>query len=165
MQHWIQLLIYEIQELHDAEMRLLDFWPKMAEKATNPWFKEALGQQADVTEGLATRLELVARMLSVAPDEVCSKGMKGLIWEAGNLLGTGGDPQVLDCALLGAARKIEHYGLAGYYTARQLAQKMDLPAIAEMLELSLAEVIASHETLAVAAEGRSTDSLRGVAGG
>lgn len=166
MHHWIHLLIYDVQELHDAEMRLLDFWPRMADKAVNPWLKEAFGQQADSTERQVARLEQVARMLAIAPDEVSSKGMKGLITEAGNLLGAEGDPRVIDSALVGAARKFEHYGLAAYYTARLLAQRMDYEAIAETLGESLAELIATYDVLAAAAEGRdSAQSLYGVAGG
>lgn len=166
MHQWNQLLIYDVQELHDAQMRLLDVWPKMAEKATNPWLKDAFAQHGEATERQVARLEQMARLLMAPPDAVSCKGMKGLITEAGNLLGAQGNPQVLDAALVGAARKFEHYGLAAYYTTRLLAQKLDLGTIVALIEQSLAEVIAANGVLAVAVEGRYLpESLFGAAGG
>jgi len=164
MHHWDELLVYDIQELQDAEMRLLEVWPRMADRATTLCLKEAFGRVGDATERQIARLEQMAQWLPAPPDEVICKGMKGLIIEAGNLLAAQGDPEVLDAALVGAARKFEHYGLAAYYTARQLAQKMQLAPIVDLLEQSLAEIIAAHDNLAAAAEGRP-DSLHGVAGG
>lgn len=166
MFHWNELLIYDIQELHDAEMRLLDFWPQMSEKAAAPALKEAFELLYGATERQIERLEQMAQLLGVAPDEVSSKGMKGLITEAGTVLDAQGDPRVLDLALVGASRKVEHYGLAAYYTARALAQRMDLRALADLLASSLEEMVAIHDGVAAATEGRHLPAaLHGVAGG
>jgi len=92
--------------------------------------------------------------------------MKGLIAEAGTVLGAQGDPQVLDRALVGASRKVEHYGLAAYNTARVLAQRMDLGALADLLASSLEEMAAIHDGVAAAAEGRHLpEALYATAGG
>ena len=44
-----------------------------------------------------------------------------------------------DLALIGAAQKVEHYEMAGYTTARNLAQQLKLPNVVRLLQLSLAE--------------------------
>ena len=49
------------------------------------------------------------------------------------------DPAGADLALIGAAQKVEHYEVAGYITARNLAQQLQLPELVHLLQLSLAE--------------------------
>ena len=44
-----------------------------------------------------------------------------------------------DLALIGAAQKVEHYEIAGYTTARNLAQQLKMPALVQLLQLTLAE--------------------------
>lgn len=154
MRHWNQLLIHEVQELHDAEMRWLDALPKLSEKASDPALKAALEKHLDETEQQVARLEQVAQMLAVAPDEVSCKGMKGLVREAGNIVGAKGDPEVLDAALIGAAQKVELYEVAAYSTARLHALNLGLDAIAHLLGQSLEEQSAAHRRLTAIAEGR-----------
>jgi Mn-containing catalase len=44
-----------------------------------------------------------------------------------------------DLALIGAAQRVEHYEIAGYSTARNLAQQLRHSAIVSLLSKSLAE--------------------------
>lgn len=48
-------------------------------------------------------------------------------------------PAGADLALIGAAQKVEHYEIAGYMTARNLAQQLKLSNVVHLLQLSLAE--------------------------
>ena len=43
-----------------------------------------------------------------------------------------------DLALIGAAQRVEHYEIAGYSTARNLAQQLHQTAIVQLLSKSLA---------------------------
>ena len=44
-----------------------------------------------------------------------------------------------DLALIGAAQKVEHYEIAGYTTAWNLAQQLKMPALVQLPQLTLAE--------------------------
>ena len=44
-----------------------------------------------------------------------------------------------DLALIGAAQRVEHYEIAAYTTARNLALQLRQPAIAQLLTMSLGE--------------------------
>lgn len=154
MRHWNQLLVHEVQQLHDAEMRWLGALPKLKEKARDPALKAAFEKHLDETAMQVGRLEQVAQMLSVPPDEVSCKGMKGLVKEAGNVLRSKGDPEVVDAALIGAAQKVELYEVAAYGTARLHALNLGLDIIAQLLGESLEEQAAAHRRLTAIAEGR-----------
>jgi len=49
------------------------------------------------------------------------------------------DDAAADLALIGAAQRVEHYEIAGYTTARNLAQQLRHSAIVALLSKSLAE--------------------------
>ena len=49
------------------------------------------------------------------------------------------DDAPADLALIGAAQRVEHYEIAAYTTARNLALQLHLPAIVELLTMSLGE--------------------------
>ena len=49
------------------------------------------------------------------------------------------DEGTADLALIGAAQRVEHYEIAGYSTARNLAQQLHQTAIVQLLSKSLGE--------------------------
>ncbi len=49
------------------------------------------------------------------------------------------DDAAADLALIGAALRVEHYEVAAYTTARNLALQLRIPAIVELLTLSMGE--------------------------
>ena len=67
--------------------------------------------------------------------------MMGLLAEGDEVMSDGKkmEPAGADLALIGAAQKVEHYEMAGYITARNLAQQLRLPEVVQLLQLSLAE--------------------------
>lgn len=147
------LLVHEVQDLYDAEKQLIEALPKMAEKASHPQLKAAFQGHLRETEQQARRLEQIARMLAVEPDEVTCKAMKGLIKEGEEVIKEGKDPAVIDAGLIGAAQKVEHYEMAGYGTARAHAQNLGLTEIARLLQQSLDEESAANKKLNGLAEG------------
>ena len=65
----------------------------------------------------------------------------GLLEEGEEVMSEGKkmEPAGADLALIGAAQKVEHYEMAGYITARNLAQQLQMPNLVQLLQLSLAE--------------------------
>jgi Mn-containing catalase len=67
--------------------------------------------------------------------------MMGLVEEGQEVIDKGEekDDAAADLSLIGAAQRIEHYEIAGYTTARNLAQQFRQSAIVALLSQSLAE--------------------------
>ena len=65
----------------------------------------------------------------------------GLVEEGEEVMDEGKkkDDASADLALIGAAQRVEHYEIAGYSTARNLAQQLHQSAIVQLLSKSLAE--------------------------
>jgi len=72
------------------------------------------------------------------PTEQC-EAMKGLIREGEDVISAQGDPNAKDAALIAAAQRVEHYEIAGYGTARTLAEQLDMDDAASLLEETLDE--------------------------
>jgi ferritin-like metal-binding protein YciE len=146
--HTLQhLLVHEVQDLYDAEKQLIEALPRMAEKAAHPQLKAAFQSHLRETEQQVRRLEQIASLLAVEPDEVTCKAMKGLIKEGEEIIREGKDPAVIDAGLIGAAQKVEHYEMAGYGTARAHAQNLGLIEVARLLQQSLDEESGANEKL------------------
>jgi Mn-containing catalase len=67
--------------------------------------------------------------------------MEGLIAEGEEVMEEGEELEdaAADLALIAAAQKVEHYEISAYGTARTMVGQIGLPAVAELLNKSLAE--------------------------
>jgi Mn-containing catalase len=67
--------------------------------------------------------------------------MMGLVEEGQEVIEEGKkkNDTAADLALIGAAQRVEHYEIAGYTTAKNLAQQLHHSAIVQLLAMSLAE--------------------------
>lgn len=133
------LYIDELKDLYNAENQLLKALPKMAKKASAPELKEAFDSHLEETRGQVTRLEKIFKALGEKPTGKTCKAMKGLVEEGKEVIDEDGDDSVLDAALIGAAQRVEHYEMAGYGTARSLAELLGEDDAAELLQETLDE--------------------------
>jgi ferritin-like metal-binding protein YciE len=100
-----------------------------------------------------TRVEEALGELGVAhPTEMC-KGMQGLIAEGEEMIEMGGDPTALDAALIAAAQRVEHYEIAAYGTARQLADDCGFDSIKDLMDQTLDEESQADKLLTKIATG------------
>jgi ferritin-like metal-binding protein YciE len=65
--------------------------------------------------------------------------MKGLVKEGEHMMKAQCDPDVRDVGIIGAAQRVEHYEMAGYGTARALAQRLGENELASVLQKTLNE--------------------------
>jgi ferritin-like metal-binding protein YciE len=86
------------------------------------------------------------------PTEVC-EGMKGLIAEGEETIEMSGDPTAKDAALIAAAQRVEHYEIAAYGTARQLADDCGLEGIKDLMDQTLDEESQADKLLTKIATG------------
>jgi ferritin-like metal-binding protein YciE len=146
------LLGCELQDLYDAEFRLVDAIPKMSEAAHSPELKQAFNKHLGQTRRQISRLEEVFRQLGREPDRTTCHAMKGLITEGEEMIDIEGDPDVRDAALIGAAQRAEHYEIAGYGTARTFAGQLGYDKAADLLQQTLDEATAADKELTRIAE-------------
>jgi ferritin-like metal-binding protein YciE len=133
------LLVQEIKDLYSAETQLVKALPKMAKAATDPDLRAGFETHLEETKIHVQRLEEVAKFLDVSPKGKSCKAMKGLIEEGSEVIEEDGEPAVKDLALIVAAQKVEHYEIAGYGSARTLAEVLGYEDATELLQATLDE--------------------------
>jgi ferritin-like metal-binding protein YciE len=134
-----ELLIEELKDLYSAENQLVKALPKMAKAATSPELQEAFETHLEETKGHAQRLEEIMDELAESPRGKKCVAMEGLIAEGKEIMEEDATPAMLDLALIGAAQKVEHYEIAGYGTARTLAELAGETKVAKLLQKTLDE--------------------------
>lgn len=133
------LLVEELKDLYSAENQLLKALPKMAKAADNEELRNAFTTHLKQTEGQVKRLDKVMKKLGESPKGKKCKAMEGLIEEAKEVLEQDYEPALRDLALIVAAQKVEHYEIAGYGSARTLAELVEEEDVAQLLQQTLDE--------------------------
>ena len=146
------LLVDQVEDLYDAEVRLTEALPKMSDAANSGELKQAIQQHLGETRGHVDRLKRVFQIMGMQPERETCEGMKGLIKEGEEMIDATGDDAVCDAALIAAAQRVEHYEMAGYGTARTLAQQLGLQDVARLLQSTLNEEKAADKKLTDLAE-------------
>ncbi|HEX5172818.1 MAG TPA: DUF892 family protein [Gaiellaceae bacterium] len=143
----------QLEDLHSAETQLIDALPKMAQAAHHDQLREAFEHHLEETRDHLRRVKEALGEIGVSsPTEVCM-GMKGLITEGEEMIKTGGDPMASDAALIAAAQRVEHYEIAAYGTARQLAGDCGFDGIKDLLDQTLDEESQADKLLTKIATG------------
>jgi ferritin-like metal-binding protein YciE len=155
------LLAHEVKDLYNAENQLVKALPKMAKAASNPSLQEAFTTHLEETKVHVERLEEIAKLLDTSPKGKVCKAMEGLVEEGAEAIEDTGDAAVKDLALIVAAQKVEHYEIAGYGSARTLAETLGLTDIAEILQTTLDEEGATDQILTDLAESIIPDAPGG----
>jgi ferritin-like metal-binding protein YciE len=146
------LFVNQIEDLYDAENRLTQALPKMADAANSSQLKQAFQSHLTETQGHVRRLEQIFREINIEPKRETCQAMKGLIAEGEEIIKASGDPDVKDAALIAAAQRVEHYEMSGYGSARAFARRLGLSQAASLLQQTLEEEKAADEKLNTIAE-------------
>ncbi|WFU58460.1 DUF892 family protein [Bradyrhizobium pachyrhizi] len=135
------LLVDELRDILHAEKQLTKALPKMAEAARFDQLRELFEQHLGETETQIERINECFELLGKPGRAKPCKGMTGLVEEGQEIMDEGEKKEdaAADLALIGAAQRVEHYEIAGYTTARNLAQQLRHSAIVSLLSKSLAE--------------------------
>lgn len=146
------LLVEQIEDLYDAEKRLCDALPKMADAASSPELAKAFRQHLAETKQHVERLESIFKLLDREPSRETCDAMKGLISEGEDMIEAKGSDRVRDAALIAAAQRVEHYEMAGYGSAKSFANHLGRDDIASYLDQTLDEEKAADKKLTTIAE-------------
>jgi ferritin-like metal-binding protein YciE len=144
----VGLLIYHLQNLYASENQQLQDLKVFIEKAKNGSLKKALEYHYEITEAQKIRLEQIPQLIkeqiidiAVEPlnTDYVSKGMKGLMDEAIEILDNALPESVVDAAIIACLQKIEHYEITTYGTAYAYASELKLTKVEALLKEALNE--------------------------
>jgi len=151
------LFIEQLQDLYDAEKRLVKALPKMADEATAPELQQAFRSHLQQTQGHVSRLEVVFQQLGKEAKTKTCDAMKGLIEEGEDVISDIERSLLRDAGLIAAANRVEHYEIAAYGSARTFAQTLGLDQAASLLQATLAEEKEADAKLTSLAESMIND--------
>jgi len=142
------LLEAELKDIYSAESQLIDALPKVAKAASDPQLKKSISAHLEETKGQKRRLDQIGEILEMDLAGKTCKAMKGLLAEGNeDLQEKVADPGLRDVLIIGAAKRIEHYEMAAYESARAIAEELGEGDVAELLTESLEEEIQADELL------------------
>jgi ferritin-like metal-binding protein YciE len=118
------LFRHELSDMYSAEKQLAKALSKMAKAATDDTLREAFETHREETQEQIEKLEKVFESCDIKPERITCEAMKGLIKESEEAVDDIEEGPLLDCALIIAAQKVEHYEIAGYGALCELARKM-----------------------------------------
>ncbi|HYJ39063.1 MAG TPA: ferritin-like domain-containing protein [Chitinophagaceae bacterium] len=148
-----KFFIDELKDIYWAEKHLVKALKKLKKAATTDELQQAFEDHTAATEEHVNRLEQVFQMFGKKPQAKKCEAMDGLTKEADGVIeDTENGSMTRDVGLIISAQKVEHYEIATYGSLVQLANTMNLPEIAEILEETLQEEKDTDELLSYIAE-------------
>jgi ferritin-like metal-binding protein YciE len=142
-----ELLIDELRDIYHAEKQLVKALPKMAKAAKAAKLRQAFEDHLGETKGQVERLERVFEQLDTRSSGKRCEAMEGLIEEAKEMIEEIKTPEVLDCALIAGAQKVEHYEIASYGSVSALAEALGENEVKQLLDETLNEEKAADQKL------------------
>jgi ferritin-like metal-binding protein YciE len=131
----VELLHHQLNKLYSVEVQLSDTLPEFMQQARSDMLREGIRQHIDTTRSQRDRMYAILTNHNVdtdAPDE--DRVMKTLLDDTKSLCRTIDDAEVRDIAILSGATKIEHYEMAGYLSAMNLAREIGEDDTADLLQ-------------------------------
>lgn len=134
-----KLLVDQLKDIYSAESQLIKALPKMAKAASSEELKEALLEHLDETKAQQERLDKIGELLEVKLTGKKCKAMEGLIEEGDEAAKLQGPEAIVDCAIVAAAQRVEHYEISAYGTARTLAEELGFDRVVTLLQKTIEE--------------------------
>ena len=156
-----ELYVDELRDLYNAETQLVKALPKMAKASTSPELREAFENHLRETSEQVSRLEQIFETLEQKPTGKKCLGMDGLVKEGSEAIKEDYPGNVKDVALIGAAQRVEHYEMAGYGTARALAELLGENEHVSLLDQTLEEEKATDQKLTELSEQINPKAMEG----
>jgi ferritin-like metal-binding protein YciE len=142
-----EVFVDQIKDLYSAETQISKALPKMAEAATDPELKKGFEFHLEQTKGHVARLEAICEELGEKPTGKKCEATAGLVKEGQEAIDEDATPGMKDLMLNAAARRVEHYEIAGYTSAMALAKGLNLTSALKSLSETLSEEEATEEKL------------------
>ncbi|HVT13110.1 MAG TPA: DUF892 family protein [Fimbriimonadaceae bacterium] len=133
------VMMTEIQELHDAENQFAQALGFLYEKADDGDLRKALADHRTETTEHARRLEQICSHMGWQPVGKQSMVARALVEDTKKTLQNAMPSPTTDAIIIGAAQKAEHFEMASYGTVAAIADAMDRDFAKELLGKTLDE--------------------------
>ena len=139
MQTIEELFEHELQDIYSAEQSLLDALEQMAQESSDREIKRGFMQHRKETQGQIKRLEKIYRSLGQRPESGSCPGVEGLIKEKKLFMREKPSGELLEFYNIGAAQKVERYEITAYESLVDMAEKLGMSDVVDLLEQNLQE--------------------------
>ncbi|PZP40109.1 MAG: hypothetical protein DI585_02050 [Pseudomonas fluorescens] len=150
------LFLHNLKDIYYAEKQIYKTLPKMAKAAQSAELQEAFETHREETAGQVERLEEVFKILEKRAQGVVCEAIQGIIEEGKETIEDFGNSSVIDTALAGTGRAVEHYEIARYSMLCSLAKQLNMKDAAKLLDQNLQEEIKTDKLLTQLAETVTT---------
>lgn len=134
-----ELMIEKLMDIYDAEKQASKALPRMVKAASSPEVKKAFQEHAEQTKRQVERLEQIFEKLEVRAKGKPCRGMQGLVAETEEHMAEELEPEFRDAELVASEQKAEHYEIAAYTGALELAEALGNRHAARLLKQTLTE--------------------------
>jgi ferritin-like metal-binding protein YciE len=155
------LYLDELGDLYDAEMQIIRHLPRLAEQTRAPELREALIKHTQESRLHLERLDLIFTHWSERSRSRPCAGLSGIVQESDDRLNQVTTADARDAAIVGVARRIEHYEMAAYGCARAYARRLNRPDEERLLQETLDDEIRTDRRLTEIATVSVHDDARG----
>jgi ferritin-like metal-binding protein YciE len=139
MQTIEELFEHELQDIYSAEQTLLDALEQMANESSDREIKRGFSQHRRETQGQIKRLEKIYKMLGQKPKSTSCPGVEGLVKEKKAFMKERPSEELLEFYNIGAAQKVERYEITAYENLIDMAEKLGMSDVVDLLEQNLQE--------------------------
>jgi ferritin-like metal-binding protein YciE len=139
MQTIEELFEHELQDIYSAEQSLLDALEQMAQESSDREIKRGFTQHRKETQAQIKRLEKIYRTLGRKPESGSCPGVEGLIKEKKLFMREKPSSELLEFYNIGAAQKVERYEITAYESLVDMAEKLGMADVVDLLEQNLQE--------------------------
>lgn len=142
-----ELMVAKVRELYDLESELVEALPKMAEAASDSELQEAFQNHLAETEGQVERIESIFDILGEDKEKTKVEAVRGMKKDAERHIKECEEGDLLDFALIGAARTVEHHEMSEYMVVQEMAEMLGEERVSALLEETMEEEEAAEEKL------------------
>lgn len=133
-----KVYIHELKDIHSAEKQLLEQLPRMAEQSEDEELTRSLQGHLETTKTHLQRIEKLFEDSDYSAEGHRCRGMEGLLEEARETAGAE-QGAARDALTISATQRVQHYLMAGYGSARAMAEKLGSYEAADTLIKGLDE--------------------------
>ncbi len=143
-----EVFVMKIQALYDIESLLEKTLPKLEKAAKDPDLKEGFAMHLEETHAHVSRLLHIFEMIGEKPKKLSSEGIRGIIQDGSWVMKAKAPDSLSDLMLASSARYAEHFEMAGYMSAIELAKNLKLSEAEDLLIQTLGEEEMADDKLA-----------------
>lgn len=133
------IIVRELNELHEAERENVRVLQSMSENAASDELREALEAHFRETQNQLKRIEQIFESLGEKPAGEPTKVVEGLVEEAEAASSIDADDDIVDIDLITAAEKMESFEIASYTGAIAMADAIGMGEASRLLSETLSE--------------------------